>query len=674
MRKINYIRRSLLLLLVLALFVSVPLSANATEITEDKTYILIRPKKGSDNLYPIPPFQYESCYAPGYDFDNAYAPGTVLIWADIYTMYNPITEEQIPTYCSDIKTGAYDGFSYRLLNLEDSTFSGNSAGLIRAILGTGFYIHRSPNESISEHEANLTNKIDAKMAALREATGIADLNVAEAITATQTAIWRAAHGTRVTFPLFCRSVAPPTKSLVRYYDYCYDTSMKSKDKATVSQNIETLYEYLISLPPVPAAETEMLVSSASFKNINKSVFTQNDDGTYNVSISTSVFVNMIAGDTLTLAATLNGSESQPTVALSNGTNNVTLTFNNVPATAYNNQVKLSISGYQTVAGYFLFDAVGERDSAQTMVGYSNSRMPVYAEVIAEDSRILNINKSTADFTPISDIIFDIYYASTLDEESIAKLPDAETNPLKNTMAEYTLITNANGEASLNLTQHGLSDGVYLLVERYSPKVVEPLPPFYVTIPSDVPGQDPYNVTVYAKNQLKDVPVVTPKGGIRLTKVDQASNDPLPNAVFEIYRNAQVDELDAGVSIPGITAKVVKVPFYLDEAMTGDLVTEVTSGSDGSFGIYGLVYGDYYLVEKQAPDGYNLMDEPLTITIDENSLNSSNQNPVTVYNKKGTLLPDTGGMGTTLFTTSGGALIFVACLFLFINKRKVRKEA
>ena len=176
---------------------------------------------------------------------------------------------------------------------------------------------------------------------------------------------------------------------------------------------------------------------------------------------------------------------------------------------------------------------------------------------------------------------------------------------------------------------------------------------------------------YAKNQLKDVPVVTPKGGIRLTKVDQASNDPLPNAVFEIYRNAQVDELDAGVSIPGITAKVVKVPFYLDEAMTGDLVTEVTSGSDGSFGIYGLVYGDYYLVEKQAPDGYNLMDKPSTITINENSLN---QDPSTVYNKKGTLLPDTGGMGTTLFTTSGGALIFVACLFLFINKRKVRKEA
>ena len=671
MRKINYIRRSLLLLLVLALFVSVPLVANATEITEDDTYILIRPEKGSDNLYPIPPFQYESCYAPGYDFDNAYAPGTVLIWADIYTMYNPNTEEQIPTYCSDIKTGAYDGFSYRLLNLEDSTFSGNSAGLIRAILHTGFYIHRSPNESISEHEANLTNKIDAKMAALREATGIADLNVAEAITATQTAIWRAAHGTRVTFPLFCRSIAPPTKSLVRYYDYCYDTSMKSKDKATVSQNIETLYEYLISLPPVPAAETEMLVSSASFKNINKPVFTKNDDGTYNVSISTSVFVNMIAGDTLTLAATLNGSENQPTVALSNGTNNVTLTFNNVPATAYNNQVKLSISGYQTVAGYFLFDAVGERDSAQTMVGYSNSRMPVYAEVIAEDSRILNINKSTSDFTPISDIVFDVYYADNYD--TYPGEDGAKNNPLQNTLAQYTLITDANGQASLNLTQHGLSDGVYLLVERHNPKVVEPLPPFYVTIPGNVSGQDPYNVTIYAKNQLKDVPVVTPKGGIHLMKVDEITKAPLAGAEFTVYR-ATKNESEAGVSIPGLDIPVVQVSFYLDEAMTGDPVTSVTSGPDGSFGIYGLVYGDYYLVEKQAPDGYNLMDKPLTITIDENSLNSSNQNPVTVYNKKGTLLPDTGGMGTTLFTTSGGALIFVACLFLFINKRKVRKEA
>ena len=157
------------------------------------------------------------------------------------------------------------------------------------------------------------------------------------------------------------------------------------------------------------------------------------------------------------------------------------------------------------------------------------------------------------------------------------------------------------------------------------------------------------------------------------KVDEITKTPLAGAEFTVYR-ATKNESEAGVSIPGLDIPVVQVSFYLDEAMTGDPVTSVTSGPDGSFGIYGLVYGDYYLVEKQAPDGYNLMDKPLTITIDENSLNSSNQNPVTVYNKKGTLLPDTGGMGTTLFTTSGGALIFVACLFLFINKRKVRKEA
>ena len=664
MRKINYIRRSLLLLLVLALFVSVPLSASAA--TADDTYILVRPANNSGYYNK----QYDSPYSGQYTYDGIPGRATVAL----YTMIRTNSSTIIPCYCIDITVPATQGIEYRRVNLEDSTYAGSVAGKVRAIMQEGFYVETPTDETT--HAAEIAEDL----VRLGAAAGVDDLKIGEAIHATQYAIWQVTHGDRLIFTEPIRTYVSRTTLGIQYGSLCMAeintnrltfSSLNSTyayltetSQAFVEERVMKVYDYLIKLPE--AGPNKKIASESSFTKVYDPQYVLNDNGKYTVTVNVEIDVDMTSGDTLTLTASSSGISTSASV--SNGKHTSTLTLNDVPTTG---EVVLSISGNQYGSDAYLFDPIDGRGTAQTMVAMDSNNLPVYAEVIAEDSRVLNINKSTSDFTPISDIVFDVYYADNYD--TYPGEDGAKNNPLKNTLAQYTLITDTNGQASLNLTQHGLSDGVYLLVERYSSKVVEPLPPFYVTIPGNVPGQDPYNVTIYAKNQLKDVPVVTPKGGIHLMKVDEITKAPLAGAEFTVYR-ATKNESEAGVSIPGLDIPVVQVSFYLDEAMTGDLVTEVTSGSDGSFGIYGLVYGDYYLVEKQAPDGYNLMDKPSTITIDENSLNSSNQNPVTVYNKKGTLLPDTGGMGTTLFTTSGGALIFVACLFLFINKRKVRKEA
>ena len=651
MRNDRLLRRLLVLLLAITLCASSVTVAFASTVTESKTYVLHYQMDG--NGYTGKPYQYVSSYIPSYKYDGVES----YIATMLFSLYNTQNGQVIPTYCTDIKTPANYNNIYKCINLEDSTYAHTSAGKIRAIMETGFYLNPIDDESDSAHQS----RVNAKLNELGTAANVPDLTIGEAITATQTAIWKLSHGSIMEFPDFYNK-------LYKYNEYRYQTkyasmcgyeflygyikytdgsygrvTLDSENKAYIAGRIETVYNYLLSLDPVGAPSP--IVSPASFIDLNVPVLTKIDKNNYTVSVTTSVYVNMVDGDALTLTATLDGVNTQPSVTLEDGTNNVTLTFTNVPENAYKNQVKLSISGFQYAEGYFLFTANGGREASQSMVGYSNSRMPVYAEVVAEDSRILNINKTTSNFTPISDIIFDIYPAKNHET-----YPDAKDNPLKDNLATYTLITDANGQATLNLTHHGLSDGVYLLVERENSKVKAPLDPFYVSIP----GENSNEVTVYAKNELVGTPDVTPKGSIPMTKVDADDRTtPLPGAKFDVYRVAQQNETASGVEIPGINGKAIKV-------------TSVTSDENGSIVISDLDYGTYYLVETKAPHGYNLMNSPLEFTIDGNS---QNQNPIPIYNRKGSLLPETGGMGTTAFTTTGGALVLLACLFLYTRKRK-----
>ena len=81
--------------------------------------------------------------------------------------------------------------------------------------------------------------------------------------------------------------------------------------------------------------------------------------------------------------------------------------------------------------------------------------------------------------------------------------------------------------------------------------------------------------------------------------------------------------------------------------------------------YGLDYGTYYIVETKAPDGYNLLSEPITVEIDGSSHLEANK--VTVINTK-FALPETGGMGTAVFTAAGIGILSVGMLLL-ISERK-----
>ena len=92
---------------------------------------------------------------------------------------------------------------------------------------------------------------------------------------------------------------------------------------------------------------------------------------------------------------------------------------------------------------------------------------------------------------------------------------------------------------------------------------------------------------------------------------------------------------------------------------------------GDVKIFGLDAGTYYLVETKQPDGYNLLAKPYQFMLSTNDTYDSDGisvTPVKVENSAGTTLPETGGIGTTIFRVVGGMLMMGAIVLLVTKKK------
>ncbi len=105
-------------------------------------------------------------------------------------------------------------------------------------------------------------------------------------------------------------------------------------------------------------------------------------------------------------------------------------------------------------------------------------------------------------------------------------------------------------------------------------------------------------------------------------------------------------------------------------------TILRTGPDGKIDVKGLDSGTYYLREVKAPDGYNKLKDAkeFTISSTKNKTDTSmsyTKLTVDVENLSGTILPSTGGMGTTIFYVLGGILAVGAAVLLVTKKRMER---
>ena len=103
------------------------------------------------------------------------------------------------------------------------------------------------------------------------------------------------------------------------------------------------------------------------------------------------------------------------------------------------------------------------------------------------------------------------------------------------------------------------------------------------------------------------------------------------------------------------------------------ITEVTTPDSGKFTIKGLDADTYYLTETKQPAGYNKLSASVKVVIDKDGKISVG-NPgtaattVEVENNTGTILPTTGGNGTSLIYFLGAVLALVSGVVLITKQR------
>lgn len=165
-------------------------------------------------------------------------------------------------------------------------------------------------------------------------------------------------------------------------------------------------------------------------------------------------------------------------------------------------------------------------------------------------------------------------------------------------------------------------------------------------------------------------------GIDIVKTD-SQNNLIDGAEFKVY-----DAATGGNEIP-----VVKLILKDDEGneLPWDGVTyrrakageegAVIVVTNGKVRVVGFDNGTYYLEETTAPDGYNKLTTRQRFIIADGNLDAtfndgiySTGSGVHVVNKTGSILPETGGMGTTLFITFGLLAVLGTGVLLVTKKR------
>ncbi|MBO5567387.1 MAG: LPXTG cell wall anchor domain-containing protein [Clostridia bacterium] len=176
--------------------------------------------------------------------------------------------------------------------------------------------------------------------------------------------------------------------------------------------------------------------------------------------------------------------------------------------------------------------------------------------------------------------------------------------------------------------------------------------------------------------------------------------PLAGAEFTLTQTQTVPAAEAGAEATTTTTTLtfVKVSdgdatnavvYRYDPAGT---VTTLVTPESGLIELRGLDADTYILTETKAPEGYNKLNDPITVVIDSNTdtdqgtgtdgkqadgsatikKDGTSTDQVEVENNSGTVLPSTGGIGTTIFYVVGSILVVAAGVLLITKKRMSRE--
>lgn len=196
------------------------------------------------------------------------------------------------------------------------------------------------------------------------------------------------------------------------------------------------------------------------------------------------------------------------------------------------------------------------------------------------------------------------------------------------------------------------------------------------------GNDPQNTTTTTPSEAE-----TPTYPLNINKIIKDSKEMLKGATFRLYKN-EADAKAANDNAIKVTKGTPEGSYTVAEDQNVeknmDMVTAGSAVDEGyNLRLNGLAAGTYWLVETAAPAGYNKLTAPIKVTItksvdtDVNNWGLSKDDVsetdkiIDVENSTGTLLPETGGMGTVLFTVVAVVMILGVAIS-FIRSRKIEE--
>ena len=197
-----------------------------------------------------------------------------------------------------------------------------------------------------------------------------------------------------------------------------------------------------------------------------------------------------------------------------------------------------------------------------------------------------------------------------------------------------------------------------------------------------PGETTTTTPSEVKTPTYPLDILKKKKG---TGVDGVELEKLAGAKFKLYSNkTDVDANDdtKAIKVSPVVAGQAGNYVVNPESSTTEFesVKDIT-GAGYNLRVNGLAEGTYYLVETQAPEGYNKLTAAIKITITKSgdtdvnnwtiSKNDADETDkiIDIENSTGSLLPSTGGRGTIAFAVVAVLLVFGVTVSYIHDKKK-----
>lgn len=169
---------------------------------------------------------------------------------------------------------------------------------------------------------------------------------------------------------------------------------------------------------------------------------------------------------------------------------------------------------------------------------------------------------------------------------------------------------------------------------------------------------------------------TPTYPLDILKKKKGSEDKLAGAKFSLYKT----EADAKAGTNAIKVSGSNGNYVVDPASENTVFESVASIDEKGYNLHvnGLAAGEYWLVETEAPAGYNKLTAPIKVTITKTGDTewtvskddtAEEDKIIDVENSTGSLLPSTGGMGTIIFAVIAAILVLGVAVSFIRDKRK-----